>query len=111
MPRVHKPDCQCAVCQKIRAKAAKEVVIPPTVLPPTAVAAKAPEVEVQLERLPIGAYFTLNHVRYRVATKEPDCIVCHSLRFFDSGPLPSDKGWTVDKTVSLATFTIVKPEK
>ena len=69
---------------------------------------KAPE-KVQLDSLPTAAFFELNGERYRIGEKTPECIVCYRLRFFDTGPLDIDKMWQVDKTVSLATFTMVRP--
>lgn len=66
---------------------------------------------VELGSLPTATLFELNGVRYRTGEKTPECVVCYSLRYFDEGPLPTDKGWTVDKTVSLGVSTMVKPIK
>lgn len=68
-------------------------------------------VEVQLASLPTATLFELKGERYRIGEKTPECVVCYRLRFFDTGPLPIDKMWRVDMTVSLATFTMVKPIK
>lgn len=67
--------------------------------------------EVQLNSLKTAALFELKGERYRVGTKEPDCIVCHRLTFRSEGPLESDKMWVVTGQVSLATFTMVRPIK
>jgi len=76
----------------------------PVKLPPPA----APE-EVALGDLPVAAYFMLNGVRHRVATKDPEVIVCHTLRWFDNGPLPADKCWMIDRQCGLSPATKVKP--
>ncbi|MFA5401212.1 MAG: hypothetical protein WC359_12265 [Dehalococcoidia bacterium] len=85
------------------------------VIPKPAARAAAPEpvtpapVEVALNTLPVAAYFMLNGVRHRVATLDPEIIVCHTLRWYDNGPLPSDKCWMVDRQVGLSPATKVKP--
>lgn len=76
----------------------------------------APEVPaapvlVQVGSLKTAAFFELKGERYRVGEKTPELVVCNRLRFFDTGPLPIDKMWRVDLTISIATFTMVKPIK
>jgi hypothetical protein len=106
----HKPDCQCPICRRKRekealsqAEAAPAPVVPKTT-PPVPPA-------VRLDTLNAADYFIKDGKRYRVGNKETDCIVCSELQFFDNGPLPTDKMWRVVKTVTLATFTMVKPIK
>lgn len=103
----HKEGCQCAICKGQRAKAAKKADITPAEIVSTPIA----PVECELGSLLTAALFELNGERYRIGEKTPECVVCYRLRFFDTGPLEIDKMWRVDKTVSLATFTMVKPIK
>lgn len=98
----HKPDCQCVVCHKMRERATAEA-------PPVEVPAVAVPQEVRLDSLNAAALFKLKGGTHRVAEKTPECIVCHQLQYYDAGPLPTDKGWRVNKIVSLATFTMVRP--
>lgn len=98
----HKPECKCVVCQKAREKVTPAPVVAPVISEP-------PPSEVRLDSLPITALFQLNDQRYRVAIKEPDCIVCHRLSFRSTGPLKTDNMWRVVGQVTLATFTMVKP--
>ncbi len=81
------------------------------VAPAEIVSVPAAPVEVQLGSLKTATLFELKGERYRIGEKTPECIVCYRLRFFDTGPLEIDKMWRVDQTISLATFTMVKPIK
>lgn len=106
----HKADCQCVVCKEGRAKAAALTVTVAEPIPEPIVELPAP-IEVRVGSLPVTAEFLLNNVKHRVATKDPEVIVCHALRYFDYGPLATDKGWTVDKVIGIDPATMVKPVK
>lgn len=107
MPRKgHKEGCQCVICRKMDAKAAREGLAPvaaPLVEAPSTAAEPS---EVRLGSLPAGSMFELGAAKYRVGENDGTVVVSDQMRWLDDMEF---SGWQFMSRIGLGAGTLVKP--